>query len=222
MQFAFHLSRVEVESVSKERAIGEINSEVAACMKCGLWENRENGVPGDGDICTRIMFIGEAPGRQEDLSGRPFVGAAGKNLDDLLHSVELTREKVYITNVVKCRPPGNRVPSKEEITTCTELYLKRQIKTIRPKFLVMLGRHSAAYILSQSGIKVQGITAIHGRVYNIHPFNFPVIAIPMFHPAAMLYNPKYRTFLERDFGILKAEIKKLTDSRSHGLDMWIS
>jgi len=210
-----------VKLVSKENVIGEINSEVVACMKCGLCKNRENGVPGDGDICTGIMFIGEAPGRQEDLSGRPFVGAAGKNLDGLLHSVGLSREKVYITNIVKCRPPGNRDPSKEEIATCTGLYLKRQIQTIRPKFLVMLGRHSAIYILSQAGIKVQGITAIHGRVYNIHPFNVPVMAIPMFHPAAMLYNPKYKTFLERDFDVLKSEIKKLTHPDSHGLDTWI-
>ena len=97
-----------------------------------------------------------------------------------------------------------------------------QIQTIRPKFLVMLGRHSASYILSQVGINVHGITAIHGKVYNIHLFNLPVVAIPMFHPAAMLYNPKYKSFLEKDFDILKSEIKKTSHPRSRGLDSWIS
>ncbi|MDH5448459.1 MAG: uracil-DNA glycosylase [Candidatus Bathyarchaeota archaeon] len=194
--------------MSKEKLIKGINAEVAACVKCRLWNQRRHAVPGDGNIKAEIMFIGEAPGRQEDLRGLPFVGAAGKIFDELLHNIGLSRKKVYITNIVKCRPPGNRDPTSEEITTCTGLYLNCQVQIIRPKFLVMLGRHSAAFVLSKAETEVGGITKIHGRVYEINPFGFPVIAIPVFHPAAALYNIKYKDLLEEDFWVLKSEIEK--------------
>ena len=194
--------------MSKEKLIKEINAEVAACVKCRLWKQRRHAVPGDGDIDTEIMFIGEAPGRQEDLMGLPFVGAAGKIFDELLHNIGLSREKVYITNIVKCRPPVNRDPAAEEIATCTGLYLARQIQIIRPRFLVLLGRYSAAFVLSKAGIWVGGITRVHGKVYKISPFGFPVVAIPVFHPAAALYNVKYRDLLVEDFGVLKSEIER--------------
>ena len=194
--------------MSKEKLIKGINAEVAVCAKCGLWKQRRYAVPGDGDVDAKIMFIGEAPGRQEDLCGLPFVGAAGKFLDELLQGIGLSRERVYITNIVKCRPPGNRNPASEEIATCTGLYLARQVQIIRPKFLVMLGRHSARFVLSKAGIEVGGVTKVHGRVYEISPFSFPVAAIPVFHPGAALYNIKYKDLLEEDFGILKYEIEK--------------
>lgn len=192
----------------KEKSIKEINSEVSVCVKCRLWKQRKHAVPGDGDINAKIMFIGEAPGRQEDLRGLPFVGAAGKLLGELLHKIGLSQEEVYITNIVKCRPLGNRDPASDEIATCTGLYLTRQVRVIRPRFLVMLGRHSAAYVLSRAGIGVEGITRIHGKVYKISPFGFPVVAIPMFHPAAALYNAKYKDFLEEDFEVLKSQLEK--------------
>lgn len=195
-------------SMQKEKLIEKINAEVEVCVKCKLWKRRKNAVPGDGNIDAKIMFIGEAPGRQEDLKGLPFVGAAGKLLDELLRKTGLSRREVYITNIVKCRPPGNRDPASEEIATCTGLYLIRQVQVIRPRFLMMLGRHSAAYVLSKSGIEVKGITRVHGKVYGISPFGFPVVAIPMFHPAAALYNLKYRDLLEEDFEGLKSELKK--------------
>jgi len=194
--------------MSKKELIREIDSEVKACVKCRLWKQRKHAVPGYGDINSAILFVGEAPGRQEDLKGLPFVGAAGKFLDDLLHRIELSREEVYITNIVKCRPPGNRDPTLDEIATCTGLYLARQVQVIRPKFLVMLGRHSANCVLSKAGIKETGITRIHGKVYEVSPFGFPVTAIPMLHPAAALYNVKYKNLLEDDFNILKAQIAK--------------
>jgi uracil-DNA glycosylase family 4 len=194
--------------MQKEKSIEEINREVIACTQCRLWKRRTNAVPGDGSINTRIMFIGEAPGKEEDLKGLPFVGAAGKFLDQLLNKAELPRNEVYITNVVKCRPPNNRDPKPDEIATCTELYLTRQAKIIQPKFLVMLGRHSAAYIFSKAGIEAMGITAIHGRAYRISPFGFPVVAIPMFHPAAALYNRKYKGLLEEDFGALRSQLEE--------------
>lgn len=196
--------------MSKEKLIKEINAEVAVCVKCRLWNQRRNAVPGDGDIDAKIMFIGEAPGRQEDLEGLPFMGAAGKLLDGFLNKVKLSREEVYITNIVKCRPPENRDPASDEINVCTQLYLSRQVQVIRPKFLVMLGRHSAAHVFNRMGIKVKGITKIHGKVQEICPFGFPVVTIPMFHPAAALYNLRYKDLLEKDFEALKSELEKHT------------
>jgi DNA polymerase len=194
--------------MSKEELMKEIEAEVAVCVKCGLWKRRTRAVPGDGDVDAEVMFIGEAPGRQEDLRGLPFVGAAGKLLDELLRKIGLSRGEVYITNVVKCRPPGNRDPAPEEVATCTGLYLCRQVEVVRPRFLVMLGRHSAAYVLSRVGIEVGGITRVHGKVYEISPFGFRVIAIPMFHPAAALYNVKYKGLLEEDFEVLRSVLEK--------------
>lgn len=206
--------------MSVRKVIEEIDAQVSACARCGLSKNRKNAVPGDGNIHTRLMLVGEAPGRLEDLRGLPFVGAAGKTLDKLLQNVGLSRSEVYITNVVKCRPPDNRDPTMDEIATCTGLYLKRQIQAIQPRFLVMLGRHSAKYVLSESGLKFDGITRIHGKVYKISMFNFPIVAIPMFHPASLLYNLKYRSLLEEDFEVLKSQLKK-PESDIQSLDSWI-
>jgi len=194
--------------MSKEKLIEEIDAEVVACVKCGLWKRRRRAVPGGGDVDAEIMFVGEAPGKQEDLCGLPFVGTAGKFLDELLRGIGLSRVEVYVTNVVKCRPPGNRDPALEEIATCTGLYLTRQIQVIRPRFLVLLGRHAAAFVLSKGGIEVEGITRVHGKVYEISPFGFSVVTIPMFHPAAALYNVRYRDLLGGDFRVLKCELEK--------------
>ncbi len=200
--------RSNCELMPKEELLKEISAEITACLKCKLSKTRKNAVPGDGDVNAKIIFIGEAPGRHEDLKGLPFVGTAGKLLDELLHKIALSRNTVYITNIVKCRPPDNRDPTLEEIAICTELYLARQIQAVQPKLLVMLGKHSAVHVLSRIGIRVAGITQIHGKVYEISPFGFPVVAIPTFHPAAALYNSRYKHLLEKDFKKLKSEFKK--------------
>lgn len=184
----------------------EVASEVKACRKCGLWKKRRNAVPGEGNLDADVMFIGEAPGYWEDVKGKPFVGAAGEILDEMLLKVGLSRHQVYITNVLKCRPPENRDPSASEIKTCTP-YLDRQIRTIKPKIIVTLGRHSTSYILSPSGTKVTGITKLHGKKYNVELSGFPVLVIPMYHPAAVLYNPKYRRDLQRDFQLLRCALR---------------
>ena len=154
------------------------------------------------------MFIGEAPGYWEDVKGRPFVGAAGKFLDEMLSKGEISRDKVYITNVVKCRPPENRDPLPYEIKTCTSNYLDRQINIIKPKFIVPLGRHAASYILGKAGFETEGITEIRGRVYETNLFGFKVFIIPMYHPAAALYNARYKEELTRDFQLLRLELEK--------------
>jgi len=197
--------------LSKVELIEKIADKVRVCVKCPLWKGRRNAVPGEGNVDAFVMFVGEAPGYWEDAKGLPFVGAAGKVLDTLLEKIKLPRENVFITNVVKCRPPENRDPQPNEIKTCTLLYLNRQIALIQPKIIVTLGRHSTAYILSKAGLEaktIEGITQLHGKVFQAKFLNMPVTVIPMFHPAAVLHNPKYRDALERDFERLKNELKK--------------
>jgi len=187
-----------------------IMAEVKACRKCELWRSRRNPVPGEGSLDAIVMFIGEAPGYWEDVKGRPFVGAAGKFLDELLAKIGLARGDVYIANVLKSRPPENRDPQTSEIQACTP-YLDRQIKIIQPKIIVTLGRHSMTYILSKLGFETRGITGVHGKVYNGELLGLKVSVIPTFHPAAALYDPKYRDALERDFQVIKGELEKLED-----------
>jgi len=191
--------------------MGKIASKVRVCVKCPLSKGRRKAVPDEGNIDASVMFVGEAPGYWEDVKGLPFVGAAGKILNTLLEKIKLPRETVFITNVVKCRPPENRDPEPNEVKTCTSLYLNRQITLIQPKIIVTLGRHSTAYILSKTGFEketIEGITQLRGRVYQTRFLNLPVRVIPMFHPAAVLHNPKYRDALERDFEVLKNELTK--------------
>jgi DNA polymerase len=194
--------------MSKRELMGAIADEVKACRKCGLWRTRRNAVPGEGSLDAFIMFIGEAPGYWEDIKGRPFVGAAGKVLDTLLAEINLSRDTVYITNVVKCRPPENRDPLPAEVETCTP-YLNRQINVIQPEIIVTLGRHSTSYILSKAGLKeAVGITKLRGKVYSVKLFRLSVSVLPTFHPAAVLHNPKYRDALERDFHFLKSLMER--------------
>lgn len=193
--------------MSKHEVMRTIASEIAVCQKCALWKKRTNAVPGGGNIDSSVMFVGEAPGYWEDIKGRPFVGAAGKLLDEMLSNIDLSRSSVYITNIVKCRPPNNRDPLPIEINTCT-MYLDRQIEIMKPRFIVALGRHAASHIFRKTGLEFEGITKIRGKVYDANLLDFPVIVIPMFHPAAALYNAKYRRFIEQDF----YKLRELLDS----------
>jgi uracil-DNA glycosylase family 4 len=193
--------------MSKIETMETVETEVKACRKCELWRQRKNAVPGEGNLDAAVMLVGEAPGYWEDVKGRPFVGAAGKILDELLSRAEISRSDVYITNVVKCRPPENRDPQTSEIETCTP-YLDRQIKIIKPKFIVILGRHATSYILAKAGIEIESITKIHGRIYEANLLGFEVFIIPMYHPAAALYNAKYRDELDKDFQVFKLGLEK--------------
>jgi DNA polymerase len=148
------------------------------------------------------MFIGEAPGKSEDMEGRPFVGAAGEFLETLLSEIGLSRNMVFICNIVKCRPPKNREPRPIEIQTCTP-YLDRQISIIRPKFIVTLGNYSKAYIFSKANLPFNGITQVRGKFYKANILNMQITIFPTFHPAAALYNAKYKETLQHDFELLK-------------------
>ncbi|MFB0567516.1 MAG: type-4 uracil-DNA glycosylase [Candidatus Bathyarchaeia archaeon] len=188
-------------------AMEAVEVEVKACRKCELWRGRKKAVLGEGNLDAAVMFIGEAPGYWEDVKGQPFVGAAGKLLDEMLSRVGFSRGEVYITNVVKCRPPENRDPLPSEIKTCTP-YLDRQIRMIEPKFIVTLGRHAASYILPKAGFETGSITKIHGRVYEANLVGLKVFIIPMYHPAAALYKAKYKDGLDRDFQLLRFELER--------------
>ena len=186
----------------------EVAAEIMACRKCPLWKKRKKPVPGEGNINANVMFIGEAPGYWEDVKGKPFVGSAGEILDEMLSKIGLSRNKVYIANILKCRPPENRDPSASEIKACVP-YLNQQIRIVKPKIIVTLGRHSTSYILSKCGVEAAGITRLHGRKYEAELLGFKVLLIPMYHPAAVLYNPKFKRALESDFQLLRRELERL-------------
>ncbi len=192
----------------KPDLIQTLATEIKTCHKCELWKQRKNAVPGEGNLDAAAILVGEAPGYWEDMKGQPFVGSAGKILNEILLKVEISRSDVYITNVVKCRPPRNRDPRTSEIETCTP-YLDRQIKIIKPKFIVTLGRHAALYVLARSGFKAENLTKIHGRIYETTLLGSEVSIIPLYHPAAALYNPKYRDELNKDFQLLKLRFGRL-------------
>ncbi len=189
----------------KTESIEELYAEIISCKKCRLWENAKNAVPGDGNTDSSLMFIGEAPGYQEDIEGRPFVGAAGQILEVLLRNIGLKREDVYIGNLVKHRPPRNRPPRKDEIDLCSS-YLDRQIQIIRPRIIVTLGNYATQHLLSKTDLDVKGKTEVRGRSFRTEILGFPTVIIPTFHPAACLYNPQYKEDLEKDFRTIRDEL----------------
>jgi uracil-DNA glycosylase family 4 len=184
--------------VEPAEILQEIAQQVAVCEKCALHFSRKNAVPGEGPANSEIMFIGEGPGFYENEQGRPFVGAAGKYLDELLQKSGLHREGVFITNVVKCRPPGNRDPLPEELSACNA-YLERQIEAINPKVIVTLGRYSMAHFLPNAKI-----SEVHGKSTWVK--NRLIVA--MYHPAAALHQPSLKNAIENDFSHLSDHIKQ--------------
>jgi len=193
--------------LSREKLLNDVAAEVVVCTRCALWKARKNAVPGEGSPKARIMFIGEAPGSSEDLQGKPFVGVAGKFLETLLSEIGFSRAEVFICNVVKCRPPGNRPPKPEEVQTCTP-YLGRQMKIIKPEFVVTLGNCSTAYIFSKAHMPFAGITAVHGKIYEVALDGLRMTVFPTFHPAAALYSARYKDQIAADFELLKNELAK--------------
>jgi uracil-DNA glycosylase family 4 len=176
-------------------ALSELNQEIERCQRCEIAKYRNKAVPGEGAEDAAIMFIGEAPGWHEDQQGRPFVGPAGKFLDELLASIGLSRQQVYITNVIKTRPPANRDPLPTEIQNCRP-FLNRQIEIIKPKMIVTLGRYSMAMFFPG-----KSISKIHGTAQK----RDNVIYYAMYHPAAALHQASLRQAIEEDM----AKIPKL-------------
>lgn len=181
-----------------------------------ICKNCKNIVIGKGNEKANILFVGEAPGRNEDEQGIPFVGKAGKNLDELLSKVGLSLNDIYITNILKCRPPENRDPSPEEIKAHTP-WLLEQIKSIQPKVVCSLGNYATKFFLSEGKIEKMdsnaGITSIHGKVKFIEIDGLKLKLIPLFHPAAIIYNQSILPLWEKDMEIVKNEIKKSLEQK---------
>ena len=193
--------------MSKKEDIKKIRNLVKNCKKCILHKTRNKTVFGEGCLDAKIMLIGEAPGRNEDIQGRPFVGKAGRILDDLLDSVDLKRNNVYITNILICRPPKNRNPLKKEINICKK-YLDLQIDIIQPNIIVPMGNFSTSYILNKFDLKVDKISNTHGRIYNIKNKLQNIKIIPLYHPAFAIYNKNIKNTLFNDFKSIKKALDK--------------
>ena len=191
--------------MSKKDKLDQIKNKVLECKKCSLHKTRNNLVFGEGIFNPNIMFIGEAPGKNEDKIGRPFVGRAGRIFDEMLGSIELKRENVYISNIIKCRPPKNRNPTKIETTMCSK-YIDKQIEIINPKVIVPLGRIAISYIFKKFGLPFEKISNIHGSLYSINNSLNKFKIIPIYHPASVIYNNKLKNFLLEDFKFIKQNI----------------
>jgi len=181
-------------------ALEDIATTIRSCTACGLCEGRTNAVPGTGNPHAEVVFIGEGPGKNEDEQGIPFCGASGKLLDSLLLSINLNRSDVFITNIVKCRPPNNRDPLPEEKDICTDLYLNKQLELIKPKLIITLGRHALNYFIPN--IK---ISQVHGQPKRLKG----QVYLPLYHPAVALYNGSTKQTLEEDFLIIPKLIEKI-------------
>jgi DNA polymerase len=184
--------------MTPEETLAQIAQEVSVCVNCVLHRTRKKSVPGEGPVSSEIMLIGEGPGFYENEQGRPFVGAAGQFLEQLLEQAGLKRSDVWIGNVVKCRPPGNRDPLPEELAAC-DVYLERQIAVIDPKIIITLGRFSMNKFLLDAKISV-----VHGQMRRVGNR----FVIPMYHPAAALHQPKWRPQIMADFGKLPKQLEQ--------------
>ncbi|HID93983.1 MAG TPA: uracil-DNA glycosylase, partial [bacterium (Candidatus Stahlbacteria)] len=168
-------------------------NEAKSCKRCTLYKTRKNFVFGEGNPCADIVFIGEAPGREEDLVGRPFVGEAGKLLTKMIEAINLKREEVYIGNILKCRPPGNRDPLSSEIEACKP-WLYKQLKIIKPKIICTLGKHATLTLLNKANF-----SELRGKVHDFQGAKL----LPTYHPAALLYNPRLKQVAWKDMKLLQ-------------------
>jgi uracil-DNA glycosylase len=180
--------------MERQEALEAVHGRVSVCTKCALHAGRTRTVPGDGPVDALVMFVGEAPGFYEDQQGLPFVGAAGQLLNELLAQVGIQRQQVFVTNVIKCRPPSNRDPQPTEVEACKG-YLDEQIEIIAPRVIVTLGRHSMARAFPD-----EKISFVHGQPRRLAGH----VYFPMYHPAAALHQPSLRSVVEADFAQLQA------------------
>jgi len=180
----------------------QLYEEVGACRKCRLCESRNHVVPGEGDPHATIMFIGEGPGRDEDLQGRPFVGRSGELLTRMIRAIGLEREQVYICNIVKCRPPQNRNPEPDEAEACLD-YLRAQVALVRPRIIVLLGKVACRYTLRQE----ISVMRDHGRWFERKGTWF----MPTFHPSALLRDPAKKRDAWEDFQKIRAKLDEIEE-----------
>lgn len=190
---------------SQTESLESIKNKVIHCVLCGLSVTRKNAVPGSGSVTKKIMLVGEAPGKNEDERGNPFVGSAGKVLDQALIDAGIERKEIYITNVVKCRPPNNRVPTEEEIKICTNQYLKKEIDIISPIVICILGATALKSLLG-----LEYMTPYRGKIVNRPPLRYFIT----YHPAATIYNNKLKQVFFKDIEMLA----KIVNAEEQRLD----
>jgi DNA polymerase len=195
------LPEILQRNIDKNKLLNNIKDLVDSCRRCKLHLMRKNTVFGEGNPDADVMVIGEAPGAQEDIQGRPFVGEAGQLLTRMLKSIDVSRETVYITNVVKCRPENNRNPYQNEIDACN-MYLRLQIRIINPKILLCMGNFAAKTLLKTT----HGITKLRGRFFK---YNNSIKLLPTYHPAALLYHPDLKKDAWYDLQMLQKELNQI-------------
>ena len=194
----------------KSARLVRLREQIAGCRRCRLCETRTNTVPGEGSLTASIMFIGEAPGSNEDRQGKPFVGRAGGIFEALLQSAGMTREQIYLCNILKCRPPGNRNPLSDEIQSCVGS-LDIQIKLIDPLILAPMGNFAATYIFEKFSLPPRKISNIHGKIFPIQTPWGSKRVVPLYHPAVATYDPGKLPELKKDFEIFKRLKTELAD-----------
>lgn len=192
-----------MKSKSTKARLVQLAEQIRVCVKCPLHESRTQAVPGDGKRSAKVMIIGEAPGRDEDKSGHPFVGASGRFLDQVLQGTGIERKDLFITNIVKCRPPNNRTPKKNEVDTCTSNYLFEQIERIDPELIVLLGVVAAKKLLN-----VKNINEARGRIIEQAGRKYLVT----YHPAVRYYREDLSEKIKEDFALLQRELLTLQPS----------
>lgn len=184
----------------QDQTLAEVRQELGECRRCKLHRKRKNIVFGSGNPKAKLVFVGEGPGRDEDIQGEPFVGQAGKLLTRIIEAIQLTREEVYIANIIKCRPPENRNPEPDEIAAC-EPFLVKQLKVIQPKLICALGTFAAQTLLQTT----EKISALRGKFHSYQG----ILLMPTYHPAYLLRNPNYKREVWEDVKKVKAEYEKL-------------
>jgi DNA polymerase len=185
------------ENSSRKEAMNQVAKDIRECDKCGVSKDCTNKVIGEGNLASNLVFIGEAPGKNEDETGRPFVGTAGSLLDDLLEESNIDRRDIYITNILKCRPPGNRKPRRAEIEECLG-HLDDQLNIIKPKVIAPMGNVATRVFFDIYDIEKSSIGAVHGKVYHIETKWGKAKLVPLYHPAAAIYNRNLKPELVKD------------------------
>jgi DNA polymerase len=193
--------------MNKTEGMERLRDDLKNCSRCDLCKYSTNHVIGEGNLNSKTVFIGEAPGKDEDIKGKPFVGSAGKILNKMLEKTGISRKRIYITNLVKCRPPNNRKPLKNELNACST-HIERELEIIKPKIIAPMGNTAIRNILRKYGLKPLKIGEIHGKIFREKAKWGEILIMPLYHPAASLYNNNLLALIEEDLRQLELCVSK--------------
>lgn len=207
--------KIKKQLESKKELMRKLSSDINNCEKCSLYKTRNKPLIGGGPIDVNIMIVGESPGYYEDLKNKAFVGEAGKILDKLLSLIQLGRDKVYITNILKCHPPKDQNPSRHEIDSCIE-YLHKQIDIIEPKIIVTLGKFASREVFTRFNLEFSRISELHGKMFTVKTLFSEIKIIPLYHPAVACYHKEMFNVLKKDFMNLKQAVDNINNLKELG------